>query len=77
MQKASMGRRGERKARKRGEEGRGSNIRIHENVLLVGYKMKDANPSLPVRSLAKKRTTADARGGQGINKGRSRTPPRQ
>jgi len=43
-----------------------SNIIIHENVLLVGYKMKDANPSLPVRSLVKKRSTADARGGQGI-----------
>ena len=40
---------GEKKNRKRGEGGRGSNIRIHESVLLVGYKMKDANALLPVR----------------------------
>jgi len=76
MQKASMGRRGENK-NQRGEEGRGSNIKIHENVLLVGYKTKDANPLLPVRSSAKKRSMADVRGGQGINEGRSRTPPKQ
>ena len=44
----------------------------------VGWlQMEDANPSLPVRSLAKRRSTADARGGQGIDKGRSGTPLRQ
>ena len=51
MRKASMGRR-ERKTRNRGEGGRGSNIRIHESVLFVGYKLKDANALLPVRSFA-------------------------
>jgi hypothetical protein len=34
-------------------EQRGNNIRIHERMLSVGYKTKDANPLLPVRSLAK------------------------
>lgn len=81
MQKASMERREEKKSQKRRDERRGSNIRIHESVLLVGYKTKDANRLLPVRSLAKKikkGSTVDARGGQGIiDKGRSGTPPIQ
>jgi len=37
----------------RGLEERESKIRVHENVHLVGYKVKDADPSLPVRSLVK------------------------
>lgn len=41
-----------RKTRKRGKGGRGSNIRIHESVLFVGYRMKGADALLPVRSLA-------------------------
>jgi len=41
-----------RKTSKREKGGRGSNIRIHESVLFVGYKVKDANALLPVRSFA-------------------------
>lgn len=70
MQKASMVLEEERKTRKGGGEGQGSNIRIHETVLFGWLQTKDANPLLPVRSLGIKRSTADARGGWGMNEGR-------
>lgn len=38
MQKASIVLEEDRKTRKGGGEGQGSNIRVHETVLLVGYK---------------------------------------
>ena len=53
MQKASIGGEEKREFGGRGLEGWESNIRVHENVHLVGYKVKDADPSLPVRSLVK------------------------
>jgi len=56
VQKASMGGRREEGNRKEREEGRESNIRIQKSAILVGYKTKDIDPLLPVRSLAKEKS---------------------
>lgn len=72
MQKASMGEKREKETE--GERGgMGKQYNNTENVPLVGYKMKDSNSALPVRSLLKKRPTADVRRDQGIGEGRFRT----
>jgi len=74
MQKASMGERREKEP-ERETGGMRKQYKNTKNVPSIGYKMKDSNSTLPVRSLLKRRSAADARRGQGIDEGCFRTSP--